>query len=135
VNYVYLCMKVSAEARRRCYSLWKWHYTWLRGAQLWVLGTKLRPSGRAASALNCYGISPAWYVLCFIQHDWVFPMLGTTHSIGVTAGICSSGVVYKLVSGIWVLASESELSLSFSVLDTSQYTVLLDINHSNPVHC
>jgi hypothetical protein len=34
------------------------HYRWL-WATMWLLGIELRASGRAASALNCWAISPA----------------------------------------------------------------------------
>jgi hypothetical protein len=33
------------------------HYRWL-WATMWLLGIELRTSGRAASALNCWAISP-----------------------------------------------------------------------------
>lgn len=37
------------------------HYRWL-WATMWLLGIELRSSGRAASALNCWDISPAHYM-------------------------------------------------------------------------
>lgn len=41
---------------RGCWILWSW---WLLWAAVWLLGTELRSSGRAASALNHWAISPA----------------------------------------------------------------------------
>jgi hypothetical protein len=37
---------------------WNWSYRWLWGA-MWLLGIEPRFSGRAASVLNCWAISPA----------------------------------------------------------------------------
>ena len=46
------------EARRGCWIPWKWSYKWLC-AVTWVLRTEPGSSGRAASALNHWAISPA----------------------------------------------------------------------------
>lgn len=41
-----------------------WFYSWLLIA-MWVLGTELIPYARAASALNCWDISPAPNNICY----------------------------------------------------------------------
>jgi len=47
------------------------HYGWL-WATMWLLGIELRTSGRAASALNHWAISPAPFLwsYCCLRHDF-----------------------------------------------------------------
>jgi hypothetical protein len=41
------------------------HYRWL-WATMWLLGTELRTSGRAVSALNLWAISPAHFIFIYL---------------------------------------------------------------------
>ena len=50
--------QVPTPIRRGQWIPWDWNYRWL-WTVLWVTGTKLKSSGRAASALNCWALSPA----------------------------------------------------------------------------
>ena len=52
----HICL-VSLEVKRGCQVPWNWTYRQLCAA-IWVLGMEARSSGRAASALNCWVISP-----------------------------------------------------------------------------
>lgn len=52
---MYTCVQVPVEDRSL--NLLSWSYEWLPSADwnspIWLLGTKLRSSGRAGHALNC----------------------------------------------------------------------------------
>lgn len=64
------CMSVCAvpmEDKKGCWVLWNWSYRWLWAAMC-VLGTKLRPPGKIASALNYWAISPASKIRVLISH-------------------------------------------------------------------
>lgn len=53
--HVQVCM-VPVEAWNVHWIHWKWNYTWLLAA-MWVLGTQLESSARAASIFNPWAIS------------------------------------------------------------------------------
>jgi hypothetical protein len=55
--YLHTTLLMSMEVRRGCWISKNWSYRQL-WAPVWVLGTKLRSSGRATSAFNPWDPSP-----------------------------------------------------------------------------
>ena len=55
--YMHYVLAVSMEVTKWCWILWNWRYGWLWPA-MWVVGIKPDFSGRAASVLNHWAISP-----------------------------------------------------------------------------
>lgn len=55
------CIPGTTEFRKGCQTLWEWSYRWLRSI-MWLLGTELGSSLRAATVLN-------QWALCLV-HCW-----------------------------------------------------------------
>lgn len=85
--YVYLCIKVPAEARRGCVSS--------SGSSI-ILDRELPsvggwapnpgPLGEQQVLLAAEAPPQPWHALCFIQYDWVLTVVGPSHSTRGTAG-------------------------------------------------
>lgn len=91
LNFRYMCVFASpvhlllAKPRRACRILWNWSYRRL-WASTWVLGTEPGASGRGASAVLCWAVSPSSFhehilsiyiknMTAKIQHSWMMKLM------------------------------------------------------------
>lgn len=58
------CIPGATEFRKGCQTLWEWSYRWLRSI-MWLLGTELGSSLRAASVLNQWALCLVYCWFCF----------------------------------------------------------------------
>jgi len=72
------------------------HYRWLWAA-MWLLGIELRTSGRAASALNHWAISPAPLTCFLTEHRTTSPRGGLTHNgLGLPSSVMNDEMPQRL---------------------------------------
>jgi hypothetical protein len=90
------------------------HYRWL-WTTMWFLDIELRTYGRAASALNCWAISPAPHKINFKRQEKVLSTMVGVHSASIQACLltyCS----WSQVTGSIHVSSQVSVLRSFSSL-------------------